>query len=76
MFIDEEAYEKKKDDATRKISDKADKKQLIPTPKTAEAIIDANFSLIYDRESSKARLLRYYQQNIREFYKENGKHIL
>lgn len=71
LFIDEEAYENKKDEAIKNIKD--DDKELKITKKEAESIISAKSSQIYDHDSSIARHFRNAQLKLKNYFRENGK---
>lgn len=70
MFIDQKEYEAKKDDAIKNLTNKDDTKKLIPSKTVARALIETNFSSIWDNKSSKYRLILNYQQNLKSHFNE------
>lgn len=76
-FIDEEAYEIKKDETIKNMSgtDEEDVKKIIPSKKTAEAFIKVKLSHFYEHESSERRLLDTYKKNLKEYFAKKGKDI-
>lgn len=68
MFIDEKAYEAKKDAATKEISGKSDTKLLIPTKKQAQYLMEMEVAAVYDSNSAAYRALLRYKEKLKSFY--------
>jgi hypothetical protein len=66
MFVDKEAYEQKKDDTIKRISEKQEKKDVVLTPKDKEYLIKCNFSTIFDNDSVERRHLDLLKTKIKE----------
>lgn len=67
MFINKEEYELKKDEAIKNITDKSDIKQIVPTKKQREALLNMSLSAIYDKDSAPYKALQRYRQKLREY---------
>lgn len=71
QFINQKAYEEKKDAAIKGLTDKTDTKKLIPSKTVAKALINAKMSGLYDPNSAPYRALQRYKENLRKHFTEH-----
>jgi len=70
MFVNQEDYENKKDEAIKNIGMKDDTSKLIPSKTTAKALINCNLSSLYDVKSAPYKSLQRYRTVLKSHFSD------